>query len=141
MSKVCPCSGIVRCQGDEHCRHGFYVAPACQRAGDGKLDGLPCCNERLAQSFLNEAGKPELEWYANRAAKEYTMETQWNEYESAPKDGTEILICLPRQPKCYLLVSFNRTYGYWQSKGKPELSLAFQAFKWMPLPNWPVEEG
>jgi hypothetical protein len=59
----------------------------------------------------------------------------WNSFESAPKDGREILVCYPLQshlPK--QLVNWNTIHKYWQSKGEPRLGIEAQQCLWIDIP-------
>ena len=68
----------------------------------------------------------------------------WRDWASVPRDGTEVLICYPQQPRVYSLVSYNQIHGYWLSKGTAKLGLDNQGCLWMPIPAYvtpPREEG
>jgi len=57
---------------------------------------------------------------------------QWQPIETAPKDGTEILVFHPERNEqfvCYL------KEGYWMFA--PDAALATDPTHWMPLPNPP----
>lgn len=57
----------------------------------------------------------------------------WKTMESAPNDGTEILIRYPLQGNVKQLVSFNKIHGHWTSKGK-WVSPVSQGCEWTFLP-------
>jgi hypothetical protein len=64
---------------------------------------------------------------------------QWQPIETAPKDGTEVLVTYSKQGFVMQLVRFNRTFNYWESKGEVELGLENNATHWMPLPTPPEQ--
>jgi hypothetical protein len=59
----------------------------------------------------------------------------WAPIETAPKDGTEVLVRFPLQGNVKQLVSWSRFRGYWKSKGEPLLGLVEQRAEWHPLPS------
>lgn len=59
----------------------------------------------------------------------------WQPIETAPKDGTEILVSYGRQNHVKKLVRWDRLYGYWASKGNPELGLEQNATDWLSIPD------
>lgn len=60
----------------------------------------------------------------------------WQNIETAPKDGKEILVCNIRQGSITQLVRWDKIHGYWVSKGKPDLH--FQWTHWTPIFNKPT---
>ena len=56
----------------------------------------------------------------------------WNLIKTAPKDGEEVLVCYAHQGGVKKLINWNKLYGYWESKGKPELNM--QASHWLRIP-------
>ncbi len=63
--------------------------------------------------------------------------SEWQAMETAPKSGTEILVCYKNQGNVMQLVSFDRVYSLWKSKGEPVFGLEQNATHWMPLPDAP----
>lgn len=59
----------------------------------------------------------------------------WLPIETAPKDGTEILVTYGKQGFVMQLVRFDRTFNYWKSKGEAELGLENNATHWIPIPD------
>lgn len=59
----------------------------------------------------------------------------WLPIETAPKDGTEILVTYGKQGFVMQLVRFDRTFNYWKNKGEAELGLENNATNWMPIPD------
>lgn len=62
----------------------------------------------------------------------------WQLFNSAPEDGTEILVVFPQQGNVMLLVNYNRIHGYWESKGKPKIGLEHQGCLWQHKPTAPI---
>jgi hypothetical protein len=58
----------------------------------------------------------------------------WNSFESAPKDGREILVCYPSQGNVKQLVSWDKLHDCWDNKGKAELGLEAQGCLWLDIP-------
>jgi hypothetical protein len=58
----------------------------------------------------------------------------WQEMDTAPKDGTEFICCYPLQGCVMQLTCWNTVHGYWQSKGQ-SCGCAFAL--WHPLPEPP----
>ena len=63
----------------------------------------------------------------------------WQKIETAPKDGTEFLVCYGRQQNVMELIYYNRIHRFWASKGKPVLGFVESATHWMPLPPPPTD--
>lgn len=64
---------------------------------------------------------------------------QWQPIETAPKDGTEIVVGYGLQsgfPK--KIVSFNKLHNFWSHYGEANIGLQNNATHWMPLPNPPT---
>lgn len=59
----------------------------------------------------------------------------WNSFESAPKDGREIIVCFPLQGNVKQLVSWNKLHGCWDNKGKAEIGLETQHCLWTDIPT------
>ena len=62
---------------------------------------------------------------------------EWQDIKTAPKDGSEFLTCNLNQGKVLELVSWNRLYGYWQSKGK---AISMQATHWLMIPEFKKDD-
>jgi hypothetical protein len=62
---------------------------------------------------------------------------QWNTWESVPRNGKQILICFPFQPRTYGLAHYNKIHLYWLVNGAMHLGLDNQGCLWMHLPEWP----
>ena len=58
----------------------------------------------------------------------------WWPIETAPKDGSEFVVCNMNQGGIKNLVSWNTIHGYWQSKGSYYYR---QDTHWFPLPDNP----
>lgn len=74
-----------------------------------------------------------------RASTDGVVVPSWKTIDSAPRDGKEILVAYGHQGFVKKLVNYNTLYGYWQSKGVPELGLETNATHWMPLPAPPKD--
>jgi len=62
----------------------------------------------------------------------------WEPIETAPKDGTEILVCDVNHPNFMRLVYYYTTSGCWKDKGG---RIAYMNdTHWMPLPNIPISK-
>lgn len=61
---------------------------------------------------------------------------KWQPIKTAPKNGSEILVCNVNQGGVRQLVSWNQVYHYWQCKG--EVDLHFQWTHWISIPPSPV---
>lgn len=66
---------------------------------------------------------------------------EWQPIATAPKDGTEILVLYGTQGNVKRLAYFSKLYGYWLSKGEPQLGLEENATHWVPLPPPPLKLG
>lgn len=68
---------------------------------------------------------------------------EWQPIETAPKDGTCILICRPYfLPPMYKINTCQWEEGVWLSNGCVDDYLTFpDATHWMPLPEPPTEEA
>lgn len=63
----------------------------------------------------------------------------WKSLSSAPRDGSEILICYPHQPGTYQLISYSPLWKQWIEKGSAQSGLEQQGCLWTELPRWPNE--
>ena len=62
----------------------------------------------------------------------------WQDIETAPKDGDELLFCLPRQQGVRLLARWDRIYRVWRQKG--EAIYFHPGDLWVRLPAPPVSQ-
>lgn len=62
----------------------------------------------------------------------------WQDIETAPKDGDELLFCLPRQQGVRLLARWDRIYRVWRKKG--EVIYFHPGDLWVRLPAPPVSQ-
>lgn len=62
----------------------------------------------------------------------------WQDIETAPKDGDELLFCLPRQQGVRLLARWDRIYRVWRKKG--EAIYFHPGDLWVRLPAPPVSQ-
>jgi len=87
---------------------------------------------------MSDHGLP-LEYRAeiNRRLDEGRKAIEWQPIETAPKDGTEFLARNNNQGGVKTLISWNKIHGYWQSKGKPILSM--QDTHWIKIPDYEKE--
>ncbi len=68
-------------------------------------------------------------------------ERQWQPMETAPKDGTVIVVGHARQSNFPVkIVFFNKIHKYWSHYGSAELGLERNATHWMPLPEAPKHQ-
>ena len=73
-------------------------------------------------------------------------ESKWRPFDSAPKDGREILAAFPKQGNAVIMVRWSTIHGYWVSKGEPQLGIGVQSCLWANIPALSVvpagrEEG
>jgi len=70
--------------------------------------------------------------------------TKWQPIDTAPKDGTEIMLCRLHVKKKWICTIGNRVGRHWLSNdgGDPEWSslISFKPTHWMPLPAPPKKE-
>lgn len=59
----------------------------------------------------------------------------WREWDTAPSDGSEILVRFKHQGNVVRLCRFNIVHGYWESKGVPVLGLCNQGCQWHHVPG------
>lgn len=74
----------------------------------------------------------ELERKVNRLKTEQQIESEWKSIETAPKDGTEIIMWGPHP-------NFGppiQTHWHEKYEGEGSWLLAYEATHWMPIP-WP----
>ncbi len=66
-------------------------------------------------------------------------EVEWQSTETAPKDGTEILLKIPLQGRDYVSAYwFDRSIGFWRNRTNHWISPDTPTH-WMPLPKPPAE--
>ncbi len=63
-------------------------------------------------------------------------ESAWKAFDTAPKDGTEVLIRFPLQGNVVLLVNWNVIHKHWESKGKHQEAIEYQGCLWTTIPSW-----
>lgn len=64
----------------------------------------------------------------------------WKPIETAPKDGSRIIVGYGHQCGFPIkIVFYNKTNKFWSHYGKPELGLESNATHWMPAPAPPTE--
>ena len=68
---------------------------------------------------------------------------KWQPIETAPKDGSMILVCLPRIMNLIVRASYSTVHGYWKTDHKTDGGIASPTFFhagdfWMPLPDPPT---
>lgn len=84
----------------------------------------------------------ELIRFANRQAgrpEDYTGPGEWMTIESAPKDGTAILVCGGLMPEPFV-AEWDDRQQYWKSTACIEQYYGSRdATHWMPLPDPPFE--
>ena len=69
---------------------------------------------------------------------------EWQPIETAPKDGTTVLVCLPRIMNLIIRASYSKVYGYWKTDLETDGGITRPTFfhkgdYWMPLPPPPTE--
>jgi hypothetical protein len=71
--------------------------------------------------------------------EELEKASQWQPIETAPKDGSTIIVGLGRHRDFpVLIVFYNRLYEIWLHYGEAKLGLEVNATHWMPLPKPPA---
>jgi len=66
----------------------------------------------------------------------------WKSFETAPKDGQMILICLPRQMNLITRAWYNKIHGHWLHDYETDGSISRPLFftkddLWHPMPDLP----
>ena len=125
-------------------------AVTCKRPDD-EFAPFEVCIPKYSQKRMREIGKVRSNdvlyrrlyltpWILIREiARLREKLVEWQPIETAPKDGKEFLVCNTRQGNVKQLVSWNKVHGFWQSKGKADVS--FQWTHWMPLPEPPSAQA
>jgi len=66
----------------------------------------------------------------------------WQPIETAPKDGTDILVGYGRQSSFPMkIVWFNTLHKFWSHYGDAVLGLENNATHWLPIPPPPKDEA
>jgi len=70
---------------------------------------------------------------------------EWQDISTAPKDGTMILVCLPRMMNLIVRSRFNTIHKYWVNDyegegGLTQVSFYHEGDLWQPLPTLPKQE-
>lgn len=60
---------------------------------------------------------------------------RWKSWDSAPKNGDEILVRYPRQGNVKILARYSAIHDYWSSKGEPVLGIDNQECEWCAVPD------
>jgi hypothetical protein len=68
-------------------------------------------------------------------ALERVKALEWKRFSSAPRDGTEFIVCYPLQGNVKQLVNWNTVHGHWESKGEPATGIMHQGCLWIPIPD------
>lgn len=69
---------------------------------------------------------------------------KWQPIETAPKDGSMILVCLPRMMKLIVRSRFDKIHGYWLTDYEGEGGVKVPVFYhpgdlWQPMPPTPTD--
>jgi len=67
---------------------------------------------------------------------------EWQPIETAPKDGTVILVCLPRMMNLIVRACYSTVHGYWRTDCETDGGITNPTFfhdgdYWMLLPEPP----
>ena len=82
-----------------------------------------------------------VELVLSAAPTPQVTEDHWLPIETAPKDGTRIIVGYARQSGFPVKVVFyNKLHNYWSHYGDIELGLEGNATHWMPLPKAPATQ-
>ena len=66
------------------------------------------------------------------------IQPKWQPIESAPKDGTRIIVGYGKQSGFPVqIVFYNKTYNFWSHYGDAVFGLENNATHWMPIPKPP----
>ena len=100
---------------------------------DNPLDGRgPCLRKmRPAQRYPDR-------WLAMRLSQSTGIfgedQMSWKNMQSAPRDGTEILLRYPKQGNVKHLALYDKFSGMWTNKGAPVFAVE-QGCEWAPIPT------
>jgi hypothetical protein len=129
--------------------HRYYpvlergIATAIAKA---RAEGAAAERERL--SVLMPCGHPVSDWQPDQASCGACNETAdllgkaWHAIETAPKDGSRVLVCLPRCGNLILRASYDAVHGYWKtdqdSEGITRPTFFHPGDCWMLMPTPPA---
>jgi hypothetical protein len=104
--------------------------------------------ERGRLSVLMPCGHPVSDWQPDQASCGACNETAdllgkvWHAIETAPKDGSRVLVCLPRCGNLILRASYDAVHGYWKtdqdSEGITRPTFFHPGDCWMLMPTPPA---
>lgn len=115
-------------------------------------DGGATYSFDLSEGAKDQLAKLGLEWVLHCAAFGWDLQDAldnlkrpkdlWQPYNTAPKDGQMILVCLPRMMNLIVRARFNTVHKYWQHdyEGEGAVSQYFSLHPgdvWMPMPEAP----
>ena len=101
-----------------------------------KLEGLEGFSYRYEKERLQDRmlDCDEL-FYIIKELQAENKKLNWQDISTAPKDGSEFLVCYVRQGGVTKLIYWDKIHKQWLSKG--ELVLFLHAEYWMPIPSTP----
>lgn len=96
---------------------------------------LTCIDQKLG-SLLGEFG------YIDQAQPQQEI-AHWQPVETAPKDGSMLLICLPRQMNLVVRAWYNKIHNFWQTDYEGEGGITrpyyfHEGDLWHPIPSLPA---
>ena len=109
-----------------------------------ELESLTASNERCGNRYTSFTTKEARFLLSEIERKDEA--SKWRPFDSAPKDGREILAAFPKQGNAVIMVRWSTIHGYWVSKGEPQLGIGVQSCLWANIPALSVvpagrEEG